>query len=184
MQQVTADDWASALASAPAPGGRRGGHTVLGAAAAVRPLPPHLAAALLPALGASLQALRAAAVPLPGPAAAAAVAAWDSQQQLAAELVRCRVLTPPGGSSDSLGAQQTVFAPAAEPSGRPAEHGAAHSSASAAGAMAQRAFGLLLAGEGEAGQQASAGALLRLFEDGQLHTLSLPTMLVTGECTV
>jgi hypothetical protein len=40
--------------------------------------------------------------------------------------------------------------------------------------------GLLLAGEGEAGHQPAAQALLRLFQDGQLHMLSLPAMLVAG----
>lgn len=50
----------------------------------------------------------------------------------------------------------------------------------AASLQSHRSCRLLLAGEGEAGQQAAAGALLRLFEDGQLYTLSLPSMLVAG----
>ena len=39
---------------------------------------------------------------------------------------------------------------------------------------------LLLAGEGELGQEAAAGALLRLLEGLEVHAISLPALIVAG----
>jgi hypothetical protein len=163
---------------------------VLSAAAAAQPLPPHLAPALLPALCTALRKLHRQGVPLPAPVAGAvsapAAAPKDSSehaghQQLAYALRRCGVLAGPphskGGwpavqqSPESVPADAVGQVPGcAAGSTRPV--GGSHAPAPVAS--------LLLAGEGEAGQQAAAAALLRLFQDSQLHTLSLPAMLMAG----
>ncbi len=64
----------------------------------------------------------------------------------------------------------------------PAQRGAEPTPAAAdAAPLDASAARLLLTGEGEVGQQAAAATLLRLLEEGaQLHTLSLPRMLLAG----
>lgn len=190
--EITAEDWAAALAAAPKPSAQRGGRAALGAAAAARPLPQHVAVALLPALSASLHTLRFAGVALPAAAAAAvaaevaagsataqpgavSAAAPSGTQRLVDALVQCGALVPPP-CNDTI---------AAQPNGQPSQRAVKAAGSTApmlmgSGGMAEPVFGLLLGGEGEAGQQAAAGALLRLFEDSQLHMLSLPAMLVAG----
>lgn len=190
--QVTAEDWAAALAAAPKPSAQRGGRAALSADAAARPLPQHAAVALLPALSASLHTLWSARVPLPAAAAAAVAAevaagsttaqpgaasatAPNGKQQLADALKQCGALAALPGAGSA----------AAQPDGQPSQHAVAAAGDAApvamgSGGMAEPVFGLLLGGEGEAGQQAAAGALLRLFQDSQLHMLSLPAMLIAG----
>ena len=178
-----------ALVSAAAPSTQRAGQAVLSAATAAQPLPPHLAPVLLPPLCTALRTLHSQGIPLPAPVAgaiaAAAAASDDSSehaghQQLADALRRCAVLAGSPHSENSWSAtQQSPGNPPAGAAGQlpvPAGSGRPAGGSRAPAPVAS----LLLAGEGEAGQQATAAALLRLFQDSQLHTLSLPAMLMTG----
>lgn len=166
---------------------------MLSAAAAARPLPPHLAPVLLPPLCTSLRTLHSQGIPLPAPVAGAtegatggataAPADSSEDQQLVDALRRCGVLAGPlhGDSSRPVLQQPPENAPAGTAGQLP---GCAAGSSQAAGGSRAPApvCSLLLAGDGEAGQQAAAAALLRLFQDSQLHTLSLPAMLMAGAC--
>ena len=173
---------------------QRCGHTVLSAAAGAQPLPMHLAPVLLPSLCTALRALHSRGVPLPAPVAGAVAASTVApavgsehaeHQQLADALRRCGAAAgPPHAESGWPSMQQSPESAPARAAGQ-SPGCAAGSGRPAGGSRAPAPLcSLLLAGEGEAGQQAAAAALLRLLQDSQLHTLSLPAMLMAGACVL
>eukprot|EP00887_Chlorella_sp_A99_P007781 scaffold20.g7781.t1 len=171
--RVEPGDWRAALAAAPAPCSRRPGLAALSAQAAA-PLAPQLLPLVAAPLRALLAALHMAGLPLPAGAAAAARAAADAGSDPAssafeAALLREGVLA--GGEVAPSGA--SAGPPAADSTGGEAEP--------PEGGQHYQPCRLLLAGEGEQGQEAAAGAALRLLEGCPTHLLSLPSLLVAGE---
>ncbi|KAL4856200.1 putative AAA domain-containing protein [Chlorella vulgaris] len=203
--QIGASDWQEALASAPPPCSRRAGMAALAAEAAA-PLQQHTLPLLARPLSQLLAALDAADVPLPAPAAAACVAAVQqgSTDELpcaaaqggpvvALQLEDCqheqdavlaRVLALHGALLAPAGPAVPAVPPPPASSPLPA-------AASAAGEGDEerqleqlgRSYApcrLLLCGEGEQGQEAVAGALLKLLDGCPVHCISLPSLVAEG----
>lgn len=188
--EVQPCDWREALAAAPPPCSRRHGMAALAAEAAT-PLQQHALPLLARPLAQLLTALHAADLPVPPPAAEAASAATaaaaaragggereaerhDGQLQAALEplLLRHGALLPPPSQPAANGSDGGGWGagPAVE-AGKPS---AAAAAAAADEEDEPRRLGrsyppcrLLLWGEGEQGQEAAAGALLKLL-DGEL----------------
>lgn len=191
--EVQACDWREALASAPPPCSRRHGLAALAAEAAA-PLQPHEHPLLAQPLQQLLAALDAADLPLPplaaeAAAAAAGVAAGDapngSKQRRAggkqaadfeAMLLRHGALLPRAGTTAAAdGASAAAAAVVASAQSPPADVDVERQLQ-----RLGRSFPpcrLLLWGEGEQGQEAAAGALLKLL-DGECRGMRL------GMCTM
>ena len=178
--QVQACDWREALASAPPPCSRRHGMAALAAEAAA-PLQAHELPLLVQPLQQLLAALDAADLPLPPPAAEAAWAATaaaaggaasscDQQQSLSgkpasdleAALLRHGALLPWAGSAAAAGGTRVASAAVVAAESRPADVDVEQQLQ-----RLGRSFPpcrLLLWGDGEQGQEAAAGALLKLLD--------------------
>lgn len=177
-------DWREALAGAPPPCSRRHGMAALEAEAAA-PLQQYALPLLEQPLGQLLAALDAADLPLPPPAAEAAKMAAAAAS---ADISRAK----PGAEDNDRQQQETLeavllkHAALLPPSGQPtaAPGGSAGGAAQGCGQQAATTTAdeeeqllrigrsyppcrLLLWGEGEQGQEAAAGALLKLL-DGEL----------------
>lgn len=180
LEGVTVEprDWRAALASAPPPCSCRPSLSTLSAAAAT-PLQPPLLALLVRPLRALLAALHAAGLPLPSRAATAARAAAAGGDAGAFEALLLQQSMPVAGASSESSKQQGVVLawPGNEAGGSDME---AEEQQACALAHHQHCR-LLLAGEGERGQEAAAGALLRLLEGCPTHVVSLPTLVVAGQ---
>jgi hypothetical protein len=171
--EVQANDWKEALAAAPPPCSRRNGMAALAAEAAA-PLQQHVLPLLAQPLARVLAALEAADLPLPPPAAAAAsvaaAAAVSSEQQqgaqaaLAAVLLQHGALLPPANGHVSA-AVASAPAPAI-PREQPVELGERGDEEQQLERLGRTypPCRLLLWGEGEQGQEAAAGAVLKLLE--------------------
>lgn len=180
--EVQACDWREALAGAPPPCSRRHGLAALAAEAAA-PLQAHELPLLAQPLQQLLAALDAADLPLPPPAAEAARAATAAAaggaagstqrdpagekqaRDLEAMLLQHGALLPRAGSAAAAGCAAAAAATVAAAERAPADVDVERQLERLG--RSYPPCRLLLCGEGEQGQEAAAGALLKLL-DGKL----------------
>ncbi|CAK0741288.1 hypothetical protein CVIRNUC_001313 [Coccomyxa viridis] len=186
---VRACDWRKALASAPEACARRDSLAVLSADAA-QPLPAALAPALLPACASALQILQRSGVPLPAPASSAADAAAamaipaplsaDSAAQ-SAEADPLLAFTAAMEASGGLAAcSRAVLSSGVDDALSGTAAAVKHTQVHVRHGDAHQACRLLVAGQGEKGQEAVGGALLKLLGGCPCAVLGLPQLMAAG----
>jgi len=200
--QVTDDDWKSAMASAPVPSSRREGLAAV-AAASIKPIPRHIWPLVACPFVDMLKFVHSTGLPLPAALnkaakeAMAAVAAiggsgWETGLvRMLEELGAVEKIAPPfildedenNNKNSSSSSSDLVLSDTPHQQEDATTSTTTNYDNNSNNVILNRNFPpsrLLLAGNDELGQESASGAMLKLLEGCQIHTLSLPALLVQG----